>query len=375
MAHARVLHLPDNALLPELALPNDVQRFAGEDAPPMARDMLARGLTPLPPWGQIVGLHQLIHGADGALAELATSTLAKLHNSVLEAALASPLPPVVLDTLARHLMDNPKIATRILLNPNLAEETVVYVASKGEEHLTELIAQNQARLIASPAIVEALYFNPKTRMSTVDRVVDFAARHGAQLDHLPGFKEVLAAIKEQAYEPTPPPETAQTVDDLLRETAEAPEEEPELDEAAGPEEEEERSMNLAAQIQNMTVPQKVRTALLGSQSARAILIQDHNKVVSRAAIRSPRVSDKEVLSFCKMRSLDRELISYIAGHREWTRKYQVKLLLVQHPKTPLAASLTFLKALRTSDLRQLARSKSIPQAVARAAKQLSTSKR
>ena len=285
--------------------------------------------------------------------------------------------------MTRRLMSNGPVMMRLLFNPNLADATVTHIASKGDEQITELIAQNQARLLRAPDIIEALYFNPQTRMSTVDRMMDFAARNGADLHHLPGFKEVLAAVQERSPTDEAAQAGAEAVDALLQQAVaeaaaategEAAEREAEASEGEG-EEEEGRSMNLAAQLATMSVPQKVRMALLGGQSARAILVQDTNKVVSRAAIRSPRISEKEVLSFCKMRSLDGELIGYIANHREWTRRYQVKLLLVQHPKTPLAQSMSFLKMLRANDLRQLARSKNIPQAVAQAAKRLTNAKR
>ncbi|MFN3199244.1 MAG: hypothetical protein ACE366_12655 [Bradymonadia bacterium] len=368
-----VIQLPEQALLPEPALTDEIKRFAGANAPGPARMMAAKGLAPLGPWAQLIALHQFVHGDDAQLAEAASKTMGSLPDTLVVGGLATPLPPVVLDTLARRKLTNVELMTRLLLNPNLADDTATYVAGKGNERLTELVAQNQARLLRSPAIIEALYYNPQTRMSTVDRVVDFAARNGVNLDHLPGFKEVLAAVKELAAPTEEDIAAAEAVDEILNSPSELPpstqSHEPQ---SATPPPEVGHSKNLAAQIQEMSVPHKVRLALLGNQSARAILIQDTNKVVCRAAIRSPRLSEKEVVSFCKMRSLDGEIISHIANHREWTRKYQVKFLLVQHPKTPLAVSMTFLKTLRKNDLRTLARSKSIPQAVARAAKRLSS---
>src|SRR5207249_2114717 len=67
-----------------------------------------------------------------------------------------------------------------------------------------------------PKVIEALYLNPHTRMSTTDRVLEFAVRNGLELHGLPAFKEAQAAIlgiKEQPPEaiqghavPAPAPE-------------------------------------------------------------------------------------------------------------------------------------------------------------------------
>ena len=66
----------------------------------------------------------------------------------------------------------------------------------------------------------------------------------------------------------------------------------------------------------------------------------------------------------------RELISEIARNREWTRSYKVKRSLAVNPKTPLDKSMRFLNTLSYKDVRDIARSKNVPSALAIQAKRL-----
>ena len=61
---------------------------------------------------------------------------------------------------------------------------------------------------------------------------------------------------------------------------------------------------------------------------------------------------------------------YIASKRDWTKQYQVKLNLVNNPRTPLQDALRFLNHLRPVDVMGLERSKDVPQSIVNSARQL-----
>ena len=46
----------------------------------------------------------------------------------------------------------------------------------------EFVATNEQRLLENPRIIELLYMNKNTRMSTADRIVELAARNGLAVD-------------------------------------------------------------------------------------------------------------------------------------------------------------------------------------------------
>jgi len=120
----------------------------------------------------------------------------------------------------------------------------------------------------------------------------------------------------------------------------------------------------------MTVSQKIRVATLGNANQRAVLVRDANKLVVMAVLKSPGLGDSEVIRYSQARSLPEEAIRHIAQKREWTKLYQVKLNLVNNPRTPLQDALRFLTHLRPNDVRLLENSREVPRAICNAARQL-----
>jgi hypothetical protein len=116
--------------------------------------------------------------------------------------------------------------------------------------------------------------------------------------------------------------------------------------------------------------EKIRLATLGNAYCRSNLIRDSNKMVSMAVIRSPLITDTEVVRYASNRQIGEDVIRYIANQRDFTKMYQVKLNLAQNPKCPLGFSLRFLPMLHAEDLKALSKSKNIPSALAVAARKL-----
>ena len=63
-------------------------------------------------------------------------------------------------------------------------------------------------MLEHPPIIESLYMNKATRMSTADRIIELAVRHKLELTGIPAYKEVAIAIgqeliAEASPEPTP----------------------------------------------------------------------------------------------------------------------------------------------------------------------------
>jgi hypothetical protein len=128
--------------------------------------------------------------------------------------------------------------------------------------------------------------------------------------------------------------------------------------------------SLYAEIIGMTVGQKIKLALRGNHDARTILIRDTNKLIRRFVLLNPRISETEVISITRNKSADDELLRMITERREWMRNYQVRLGLATNPKTAPAVALRQLSTLDERDLRQVAKSKNVPQAVAAHARRL-----
>ncbi|MBI4495781.1 MAG: hypothetical protein HY697_02490 [Deltaproteobacteria bacterium] len=131
---------------------------------------------------------------------------------------------------------------------------------------------------------------------------------------------------------------------------------------------EEGRQNLQQKILQMSIPEKVRLALVGNREARNILIREHNRVVPLAVLRSPRLTDKDVLNYAQQRNLDEEVFTAIAQNKKWMQNYPIKLALAANPKTPLPLALKLLDHLHTKDLQILGLSRNVSSVLSRAAR-------
>jgi hypothetical protein len=122
-----------------------------------------------------------------------------------------------------------------------------------------------------------------------------------------------------------------------------------------------RRQTLLQQIGRMTVAQRVQFAMKGSSEARRTLIRDTNKVVQRAVLQSPRLTDQEVEAFACMANLTDEILRLIAGNRNFRKNYVVVRNLLNNPKTPLDVTLHMLPVLTPSDLKKLTMNKNVPE--------------
>ena len=132
----------------------------------------------------------------------------------------------------------------------------------------------------------------------------------------------------------------------------------------------EKQENLSQMILKMSVPQKIRLAMLGNRQARKLLIRDRNKVIATAVLRSPKLTDSEIMHFAQERNTPEYIILAVCKNRTWLRTYQVKLALVTNPKTPLPKAIQFLDHLHDKDLQALSRNKNVPSVLSQTAWQV-----
>ena len=131
---------------------------------------------------------------------------------------------------------------------------------------------------------------------------------------------------------------------------------------------EQKKLGLLARIQKMDVGEKAKLARAGDKEVRSILIKDSNKQVSMAVIGNPRMTIQEVEIIAASRNVTEDILREVAKNKDWCKSYTVILSLVNNPKTPIPISLSFIPKLRTLDLRFIAKSKGVPEAVRNTAK-------
>ena len=355
--------------LPAASLSAAVAKVVGGAGP--AKMMAVRGMAPLRPAELLVAIYQLSFDADLAIRTAAEAAPAGFPDNVINPPLGEALPAPLLHFFAARLPDQRKAALeKILYNPATADETFVMLAVRMDESLLEVVAQNELRLLRCPAIVEALFFNKQARMSSVNRAVELCARNGVRLEAVPAFDEIVNAIRQD-------PEATQeaAVDGRFQAALTAAEAASAGDGAPGDEEtapeESQRAGGMSfIKFDHLKIFEKIRLATIGNAYCRKMLIRDSNKLVAMTVIRSPQITSMEIQRIAGTTNVCDDVIRYIANSRECNKNYAVKLALVTNPKCPLGSSLRFLAYLHPDDLRNIARSKNIPGALATSAKKL-----
>ena len=339
----------------------------------MAAKGIAPGLKPSDALGVLVALAA---GADDGLAATARATLDALPTPLLNGALASSdLPAQILDAIAPRYARDLAAMEKILAHPAIAIATVVEIAARASEMVAELVATNEELLLANPAIIEKLYMNKATRMSTADRILELAVRNKIELA-IPAFREAAQAIvneliAEPSAEPTPDDQLYRSTDQLA---AAIPLDTPDadthkLDEETGEEKVVDKFVPLHIELEKATVSQKIRHAMLGTSSARAILIRDRNRLVVQAVVQSPLIQESEIVRISANRSSPDEVLRLISLDKRWGASHQVKVNLVTNPHSPLSLTAKLIPHLREHELKSLAKSKNVSGAIAKLAKQ------
>jgi hypothetical protein len=177
---------------------------------------------------------------------------------------------------------------------------------------------------------------------------------------MPDVREDQEEIEKIARQVVAGADTIEVPTELLKEEPEAPPKEPDSP----------VMLSLYAQIQGMTVAQRVKLALKGNKDARSILIRNANRMVQRMVLQNPRITEDEILGLAKNRNSDEEVLRVIADSREFTSSYPVRSALVENSKTPIGQSLRLLKTLADRDIRALAKSKNVPSVIATQARKI-----
>lgn len=380
--------LPEDRSIDPSKFPAKVRRFVEPGAPPQMRMMVARGMVPMKPLVQVCALYQLWVTGDDAVRREAELAVGKIPVGTVRSIAQERILPVVLDWLADRFRDNLRVVRTLLSNRQTDGDTFLRLAKTANEEMCEALATNQARLLDTPGLIEALYLNRNTRASTADRVADFGIRNGVDLSTLPCYEEMVAAIQgstpldadqaaaadaafreaQAAVAQIDDAEAERQADELEREERDAA-----ARRSAGQPEEPEaprKKLSAAGRIRELNIAQKVRMATIGNKTERGLLIRDSNKIVSRAVIRSPAISDSEALAYASIKSLPDEVVNFMASNKKWIRHYQMKKTLIMNPKCPTADAIRFLRHMRQGDLKAIARSRGLPGPVAKAAKQL-----
>jgi len=252
--------------------------------------------------------------------------LSQPTESIIEAIARETALPALFAYAAKNLADKSGIGDAMVRNKNCGAEYLVPMVRTLSTESIQMLMEELDRVSESSALAAALEHSSSV-----------TAEQKAQLHELRGTGIDNGALAEAAVEAEPDLGKRQT---------------------------------LLQRLATMTVAQRVQFAIKGGSEARRTLIRDTNKVVQRAVLQSPRLTDQEVEAFASMSSLTDEILRLIAKNRNFRKNYVVVRNLMNNPKTPLDVSLHMLPILNPLDLKRLCTNKNIPETLRTTANKL-----
>jgi hypothetical protein len=298
-------------------------------APRERKIAVCAGGAHLSPADRAEVLAVLAGDADEVVASRAQDAmLSQPIESFVEAIKREQALPALLSYAARNLADKPGICDAMVQNKNCPAEFLVPVARYLSTLGIQSLMEELDRVTESSALASALEHSASL---TVEQKKQLHELHG------PSNPIDEAALAEAA---------ALVESDLAR------------------------RQTLLQRLAKMTVAQRVQFAMKGGSEGRRTLIRDNNKVVQRAVLQSPRLTDQEVEAFASMSSLTDEILRLIAGNRAFRKNYVVVRNLLNNPKTPLDVSLHMLPMLNAVDLKRLTTNKNVPETLRSTASKL-----
>lgn len=342
----------------QLKVPAEVAKIMGKWGGRKVRLAAARGALPMSGVNLVTVLFIFFHGEDPELKQEALKTFKGLPAKILLAALEqTELHPSIIDLLARLRHREQSVMEKVLLHPMVSSKTLMFVAQNGSGATLDMLAHNDVALRQDPALKRAIINNPHADKTMKLRL---------------GWVE---PIPEPVAAPTEPEPVAEEPEPAAAACGAA-----ELDEEGDFSEEEigefeEETLSKYQQLLDMPVAEKIKMALTGDKEWRTLLIREANKMVSTAVLKNPRITEGEVLAVAKNRSSSDELIRIILLNREWLKLYEMKKALINHPRTPLQKAMRFMTFLSEKDIRELAKSRNVSQAIVNNARRMLMSKK
>ena len=235
--------------------------------------------------------------------------------------------------------------------------TALVEALGGDAPATALFRYCRQHLIEKPDIAYAMARHPRCPPQLLPAVSRNLSPAGVQdlmndLDRLSSQPNLASALLHSA---TLTADQREQLRELLEQDTKS--KTPYPDAESG--EDQQKRVTLLQRLSKMRVVERVQLALKGNREERLMLIRDPCKVVQRAVLQSPRLSEREVESFASMANLSEDVLRIIGRNRVFIGNATVVRNLMNNAKTPLEISLHFLPNCTAQDLKALTLNRNI----------------
>jgi len=333
----------------QIVIPAEVAKIMSKWGGHNVRLAAARGALPMAGHNLVTVLFVFYHGENQQLKEEALSTLKTLPAQILLGALTqAELHPSIIDLIVKLRYQDSVVMQVVLQHRMVGIKSLLFLAKNSSGDVLDMLAHNDEIL----------------RKTDVLRIAIINNIHAEKVT-----KQRLGWVEPKS-EPEPEPEPI-----VERQS------EPDIDGNDGEvdsfedEDLEEEQLSKYQELQEMSVADKIKMALTGDKEWRTLLIRESNKQVNTAVLRNPRISEGEAIAVAKNRSSSDELIRIILLNRDWVKLYEMKKGLIVHPRTPLQTAMRYMTFLSEKDIRELAKSREVGQAIVNNARRMLMTKK
>ncbi len=114
--------------------------------------------------------------------------------------------------------------------------------------------------------------------------------------------------------------------------------------------------------------EKIQWALTGDREARMGVLRDPNRTVHVHVLRNPGLQLDEVAAIARMTTVSTELLTQIAGRREYGHRPEIAISLVRNPTLPVPVAVELVARVNEADLKLLAKDNRTREPIQRAAR-------
>ncbi len=327
----------------QIVIPAEVSKIMSKWGGHSVRLAAARGALPMSGHNLVTVLFIFYHGENQELKEEALGTLKTLPTQILLSALSQEeLHPSIIDLIVKLRYQDAVVMGAVLSHRMVGIKSLLFLAENSRGDVLDALSHNDEILLKTDVLRTAIINNI----------------------HADKVMKLRLGWIEPAVKPEPKPV------DKSQSDSDTPAEDDETEEEV-----EAEGLSKYQSLQNMTVSEKIKMALTGDKEWRTLLIRESNKLVNTAVLNNPRISEGEVLNVAKSRSSSEEMIRIIVLNRDWVKLYDMKKALAVHPRTPLQKAMRYMTFLSDKDIRELAKSREIGQAIVNNAKRMLMTKR
>ena len=277
------------------------------------------GTASLEPADQAELLVILSKDSDTRIAERAASALQAVPMEAFVAALTrSDAAPQLFEYCREHFIQKPEIARALIGNLGCPIHSIIDALIRLPDEEVKAFADDLGLLSIRPELGAALLSS--TALSPDQRRLLEELEHGAP----PNIELLAEAVKDAEEDPT-------------------------------------KRESLLQRLAKMRVTERMQLAFKGGREERMALIRDSARLVQRAVMQSPKLTEREVEGFASITSLTEEVLRLIATSRSYRKNYTIAKNLCFNPKTPLDVSLHLLVRIHIPDLKTLTNNKNIPE--------------